>query len=197
LKPVRSAQARIITWLWAMFWIHLVLAAGTVALVLDARDVIDAGINPNDVIILIIHAAVGFILFALAMAVSFLIWQYRVHCNAQTISSSEFSVSAGVAVICWMVPGLNLVQPVLTIRDIDRATSPPGGLIARTIMYWWTLVIAGVVIRALGLFSLTASHGLAPAIALVVASANSAVAIVLLIRIIRSISDRQAAWTGE
>jgi Domain of unknown function (DUF4328) len=99
-------------------------------------------------------------LLIVAVAVLWLIWQYRAHANLRAIlRGTRFSPAWGVA--SWLIPGVNLLLPPLAMRELWRAGNPDVDDWRRSrtsplLWLWWMLVLAGI---ALAVFALTPVWG--------------------------------------
>lgn len=98
---------------------------------------------------------------SVAVAALWLIWQYRAHANVRAlVPGTRFRPLYGL--VSWVIPGLNLVLPLLAMRELWRASNPDveDWRRARTtalLWLWWLLVLAGL---ALAVFALApVSHG--------------------------------------
>ena len=78
-------------------------------------------------------------LFALLIAVLLLVWVYQVHAARRAHSS----LSPGVALLCMLLPGLNLLLLPVVLRSAWRATVGVGGW--PLVLGWWVLWLLEIV----------------------------------------------------
>jgi hypothetical protein len=97
-------------------------------------------------------------LLATAIALMWLIWQYRAHANLKVLApGTRFHPVVGAAL--WFVPGVNLVGPPLAMREIWRASDLDHEDWRRSwttplLWVWWLLLLTAL---ALGWWALAAA----------------------------------------
>lgn len=96
------------------------------------------------------------ILFGAATVVSWLIWQYLAHANARGLARGRRSLPPAVGVAAWIIPGLNLILPLLAMRSLWRSGDPdaeePGhrqGWTTPFLWLWWAAWVTGLVLLAM------------------------------------------------
>lgn len=95
------------------------------------------------------------VVLGVAVGVLWLVWQYRAHANLRAlVPGTRFRPLWGVA--SWMIPGPNLVLPLLAMRELWRGSNPDveDWRRARTtplLWLWWLLVLAGLSLAAFAL----------------------------------------------
>jgi len=95
------------------------------------------------------------VILSLAVAVLWLVWQYRAHSNVRTlVPGTHFRPLWALA--SWLIPVANLLLPPLAVRELWRVSNPDveDWRRARTtplLWLWWMLVLAGL---SLGVWSL-------------------------------------------
>lgn len=203
LLPVLGRARAIIIAFWILAAAY-VLGAVAVVGVFIAMPAIDAAVEsgPASVLLAIAVAAmgVGLLFFAgfVVVVVLFCMWQHRVHNNAHVLATRPMAFTPGWGVGYWFFPILNLIRPYQVMREIDAATPPGERPIGTLIGWWWALFILSI---ATSLASNVAEgpddamNGLSLTFDLVTTGVDLA-GIVLIVRIIRSITDRQAAIVG-
>ena len=67
---------------------------------------------------------------ATATGVLFLCWIHRLYKNLPCLGVSGLRYSPGVAVVMFLLPIINIYKPIVIVREIWRATSPPEVLAA-------------------------------------------------------------------
>jgi hypothetical protein len=125
------------------------------------------------------------------------IWQYRVHSNAR-VFSSQIRFTPGWGVGYWFIPIINFFRPYQVMRAIDAATPADDRPIANMIGVWWVSYVFGIV-TSVASGALGDRDGMPTILSTAVALVSSALGIIsllLILRIIRSITERQAAHIG-
>lgn len=143
---------------------------------------------------------------SLAIFVLLVVWMWRVAENAELLGRTRPRFGPGWAIGGWFIPFANLVIPVLVMQDLWRGSDPgtPRGDVAwrrskgsALVGWWWAAHLLALARFAGGggeartraeLESLRTSDSIA-----VVGSLAAIVAAILLIRVIRGVTRRQAA----
>lgn len=86
----------------------------------------------------------GYTVAALALAVFFIIWQYRHARNAKLLGSRS-ALGPGWAIGGWFIPLANLVLPVRQLWTASRSSNP-GGRGAGIVVAWWVAFVAAILI---------------------------------------------------
>jgi len=94
-----------------------------------------------------------FALVALALAVVFIIWQYRHAKNAERLAGS-LPLGPGWAIGGWFIPIGNFVLPQLQLYRSAAASDPDApprsGRAPGVVIAWWVLYVAGSALVAVG-----------------------------------------------
>lgn len=140
----------------------------------------------------------GFAALNVTTIVLYCMWQHRAHNNAHVLANHPLETTPGWGVGYWFIPILNLFRPYQVMREIDSATPPDSQPVGQLIGWWWTLFIATIVASAIsGVLEGPSDSMTAASLGFDLLSTTTSIGGVLLIlRIIRSISDRQAAVVG-
>jgi hypothetical protein len=101
-------------------------------------------------------AFLAFVVAMLAMSISFLVWFYRAHVNAQALSPTKFADSSGMAVGNFFIPILNLFKPYGSMRDLWSGTfsKPASSLVG----IWWATWVAMNILNRPFIFSLSSAR---------------------------------------
>jgi hypothetical protein len=94
-------------------------------------------------------------LFAAGAVVALLVWQAMAHHRLRSFGLGA-RFGPVLALLCWFVPGVNLVGPALAMRELWRLPDPdtdirPGRGGALLVWVWWVLVVVAVALGARGL----------------------------------------------
>jgi hypothetical protein len=100
-------------------------------------------------------------LLTVVTAVLWLIWQYRAHANLRSLRLPRTRFSPPAGVVAWIVPVVNLVLPLLAIRELWRVPDPdtgaeaPGAHRGRSwtsplVWGWWASFLAMVALAEQG-----------------------------------------------
>lgn len=85
-------------------------------------------------------------------AVTWLVWQFMAHVNARTLSGRQGKLVPALGVLCWLIPGLNVIVPPVVIQGILRASDPDsvssrgrlGGWTSLAVLLWWLGWLVGL-----------------------------------------------------
>lgn len=151
-------------------------------------------------------SAAAFWLAALVGAgIAFIAWFHRAYENIERLGASDLRASRGWSIGAWFVPILNLVRPKQLMDDIWRASDPAlpanvaGGWRGRPVPgllhAWWALFLLGSLVSNVASRMIDNAET-APALKtastwVVLAHAALAVAAVLGIFVVRSVTSRQ------
>jgi hypothetical protein len=100
------------------------------------------------------------VILSLAVAVLWLVWQYRTHANLRAfVPGTRFGPWLGLA--SWLIPGANLFLAPLAMRELWRAGNPDVEDWRRSrttplLWLWWLLMMAGL---SLGVWALLPTFG--------------------------------------
>jgi len=97
-------------------------------------------------------------LFAVGLAVAFLVWFHRAYSNAAGLTRQQLRYGTGWSVGAWFIPIFNLWRPKQIANDVWRAGDPnardnPGWNalpVAGLVHWWWAIWILGSVIGGAG-----------------------------------------------
>jgi hypothetical protein len=91
-------------------------------------------------------------------AALWLAWQYRAHANLRRLGAEGMRFTPAVAVVAWLIPGVNLIVPFLALRELWRASDPEAGPQAwratptsPVVFLWWVGWLGGVLLAFAGL----------------------------------------------
>jgi hypothetical protein len=137
----------------------------------------------------------------LATAGLFLAWLHRAHANAIALGATRLRVSPRWAVGVFLVPVVNLVWPLLVVRDLWNASDPAAGApefrLSAWVGWWWALFVAASLLDP-GIARLLQdprSLAVGGSTALLLAGQVLEIgAAVLAIVLVRRIAQRQARW---
>jgi len=170
----------------------------------DAQMSLNDGSSVHIGIGLIGLASVLEILLRLSVIVFFLIWEYRSFNNLSALKARNLEFSPGWAVGWWFIPFANLVKPFQAIRELWNESDPefdeetgflhvsPGT--PEIIGFWWaTFLLSGIAARISN--AMVDSRSGAPSeyfpVALIVASILQLAAAILIILIVKGVTNRQ------
>jgi hypothetical protein len=96
------------------------------------------------------------VILGAVVAMLWLLWQYRAHANLRAIVPGT-RYHPLLAVALWFVPGVNLIGPLLAVRELWRASHPERADWRSTwttplLWLWWGLVLSSA---ALGWWALS------------------------------------------
>jgi hypothetical protein len=143
----------------------------------------------------------------IATIVAFLIWLNRAHKNLLALRPTYLRFSSGWAVAWWFIPFANLVKPFQVVREVWAESDPeiPEGQMflteslhsAPTYMgFWWAFWLAGNFATNVAdkMFDPDRTDNVAAiGIAFIISSSLVIAAGVLAIKVVRDITERQAA----
>jgi hypothetical protein len=105
----------------------------------------------------------GAVLFGVAIALMWLVWQFRAQANVRALGAKGLRFRPVLSTATWLVPVANLVLPLFAVRELHRASDPDSGPLdwrgRRTLpvlWIWWPAVLS-----TLGLLAI-AYHGMGP-----------------------------------
>lgn len=140
----------------------------------------------------------------LATIVFFLIWLHRAFNNLSALRAGNLEFSPGWAVGWWFVPFANLVKPYQVMSELwnesDPDFDPDGSFLSSAVGapplvgWWWALfIVSNILLQVADKMSgsTVSDIGASFAVVLIIASLLRAVDGFLIIKIIRSITQRQ------
>src|SRR5262249_2371020 len=87
--------------------------------------------------------------FAAVAAVLLLVWQFLAHANLRRFGDARLRFPPAVAVLVWLLPGLDLVLPPLAVRELWKRSDPDAGTLdgrapraSPLILIWWIVLLA-------------------------------------------------------
>ncbi|WP_412079113.1 DUF4328 domain-containing protein [Streptomyces xanthophaeus] len=147
------------------------------------------------------------VLALLAIATVFIVWFYRVRCNAEIFRRDVFTQSRGWAIGGWFIPFANLVLPFRTAKQIWAASTqlgPDGSsrqISTAPLTAWWLVwVLSQVVGRVFGKVYMDAEtpEELRDAFALgIVSDLLTVVAAVLALLFVRKLTAMQNTQAAQ
>jgi hypothetical protein len=91
------------------------------------------------------------LVLGVAAAVLWLFWQYRSQANVRSLGVRRTRFHPVASVATWFIPGLNLVLPLIAMRELVRASNPDAGpedwrdqRTPLVIWAWWLAFLAGL-----------------------------------------------------
>jgi hypothetical protein len=190
-------------------WI-LAAAVGAVFLVLEIGLLVEirsgnppsaAQVDASDVRLWTI-SVIGFVL-AVAVAVTWLLWQHRAQTNLSALGGGPPAFTPGWAVGAWFLPVANLVLPSRAVRElVGRSAGPTRQEAVRSVTPWWAGLLAGLVLQVVS-FALWAVPNPTPLMLVVsdilaiAASAAWVWSAILAMRLIRAVDAGQDSWSGH
>jgi Domain of unknown function (DUF4328) len=82
----------------------------------------------------------------LVTAIAFLVWLYRAEVNARALGAEDMMVSPGWAVGWFFVPLVQLVMPLIAVRELWKASATPRdwqlGPVSPITALWWACWLA-------------------------------------------------------
>jgi hypothetical protein len=98
------------------------------------------------------------VLFAIALAIGFLVWFHRAYSNAAGLTRQKLRYGTGWSVGAWFIPVFNLWRPKQIANDVWRAGDPKAREnsnwnalpVAGIVHWWWAIWILGSVIGGAG-----------------------------------------------
>jgi hypothetical protein len=98
------------------------------------------------------------LLFAIALAIGFLIWFHRAYANAAGLTRRPLRYGTGWSVGAWFIPIFNLWRPKQIANDVWRAGDPKARdnsewnalPVAGLVHWWWAIWILGSAIAGAG-----------------------------------------------
>jgi heme/copper-type cytochrome/quinol oxidase subunit 2 len=84
-------------------------------------------------------------------ALCWLVWQAQATENLWAVGRPT-EITPAWAVLWWFVPFAQLVKPAVAVRQLLRASAPPGsrGGDSALVAMWWTLFLTGALLRFVG-----------------------------------------------
>ncbi|MCX4694949.1 DUF4328 domain-containing protein [Streptomyces sp. NBC_01408] len=147
------------------------------------------------------------VLALLSIAAVFIVWFYRVRCNAEIFRRDGFSQSRGWAIGGWFIPFANLVMPYRTAKQIWAASTqlgPDGAsrqVSTAPLTAWWLVwVLSQVVSQVFGRVYMNAEtpEELRDAFALgIVSDLLTVVAAVLAVLFVRKLTAMQNTYAAQ
>jgi hypothetical protein len=144
----------------------------------------------------------GLIVF-LVLVPLWLAWQYRAHANLRVLGARGLTFHPVAAVAVWFVPAVNLLVPLLVMRELWMASDPEAGAedwrsrpTSALLPFWWVTLVAAAGLGYLGgraawMPSPTLQQLIARDIYLMVGCGVLLAATLLTIVLIRLIESRQ------
>jgi hypothetical protein len=90
--------------------------------------------------------AIGFASTALVLL---LVWQFIAHANLRRFDGARLRFPPAVAVLVWLLPGLDLVLPALAVRELWQRSDPDAGALdgrapraSPLVALWWIVMLA-------------------------------------------------------
>ena len=87
--------------------------------------------------------------FATIALVLLLVWQFLAHANLRRFGDERLRFPPAVAVLVWVVPGLDLVLPPLAVRELWKRSDPDVGALdgrapraSPLVALWWIVLLA-------------------------------------------------------
>jgi Domain of unknown function (DUF4328) len=87
--------------------------------------------------------------FAVIAVVLLLVWQFLAQSNLRRFGERKLRFPPAVAVLAWLLPGLNLLLPALAMRELWKRSDPDAGTLdgraPRTspmVGIWWIVLLA-------------------------------------------------------
>ena len=169
----------------------------------DVSTTLDDGSTLNIWFGIIGLAAILEILFRISAIVFFLIWEYRSFNNLSALKAKNLEFSPGWAVGWWFIPFANLVKPFQAVRELWNESDPDfdeetsflhtSAGTPEIIGFWWaTFLISGFIGR---IADKLVDAGGQPSryfpVVLIVGSIFQLAASILIILIIKGITNRQ------
>lgn len=110
----------------------------------DNLPIAESELRRNHVRLVVVTKAA--LVVGILAAITWLIWQFLAHANARTLLRRKGTLAPALGVLCWLIPGVNLVLPPMVIQDMLRASDPDsvwskgrvGGWASLVLWLWWT-----------------------------------------------------------
>ncbi len=169
----------------------------------EAKMDMDDGSSLNIGLALMGLASIMEIIFRVTVIVLFLIWEYRSFNNLSALKARNLEYSPGWSVGWWFIPFANLVKPFQVMRELWNESDPdfdeetgflhtsPGT--PEIIGFWWAaFLLSGFIGRIVD--KMVDENGEASQyfpVALIVASVFQLVASILIILIVKGVTNRQ------
>lgn len=130
------------------------------------------------------------IILTIVTGIFFLRWKYRAYRNLQAACVVRLKTSPGWVVASYFIPFVNLYRPASAMNEIQsRSKARIGGLV----LGWWLLIVIGSVLERVALTA-PGTDNRAGHTATFVAILMTIVAGYLLLRIIRTITEKQQRY---
>lgn len=130
------------------------------------------------------------LVLVIATAIFFLRWKYRAYKNLQVACSTPLKTSAGWAVGVYFIPILNLFRPAMAMHEIQSRSKANIGYSAYG---WWFLwILSGILARAA--MNGPGSNNKAVFVVSIIAVCFSLIAGFLLLKIIRTVTEKQRRY---
>jgi hypothetical protein len=120
----------------------------TLSFVREGLPVSDTEIHMNHTR-MILWSRTAMVLAAVGMA-AWLVWQYQAHRNLAALGVEGIRYRPVFSVAAWLIPGVNLVVPVLALRELWRASDPDRmgrewrrAWTTPLVWVWWVALVGG------------------------------------------------------
>jgi hypothetical protein len=97
--------------------------------------------------------AKGALVFGIAIAVMWLLWQFRAQANVRALGAQGLRFRPALSAATWLVPVANLVFPFFAVRELHRASDPDSGPLdwrrRRTfplLWVWWLALLSALLL---------------------------------------------------
>jgi protein-S-isoprenylcysteine O-methyltransferase Ste14 len=146
-------------------------------------------------------ASIAVLSLILMAGIVFIVWQWRTAKNAASLGRTDPRYEPGWSIGGWFIPFGNLVIPVLIMQDLWRSADPESprddwrsGPRSALIGWWWgAFIVAGLISRT-SVFGRSSLSGLQAADTRASFGAVvAAIAAILAIAVVRSLTARQTA----
>jgi hypothetical protein len=138
------------------------------------------------------------VLFLVATAVVWVMWQYRAHRNVHKYLGRHLKTSPALAAGGWFIPFANIVLPFRAMSELTKATGALHGSTSSTsvVPLWWTTYIAGGVFAFIGFNDTTVAEIRRGAAFRGASDILAIISALLAILIVRAISSAQDSLQG-
>jgi hypothetical protein len=181
--------------------VFLVLEIGLLVGIRSGNPPSAAQVDASDVRLWTI-SVIGFVL-AVAVAVTWLLWQHRAQANLTALGGGAPAFTPGRAVGAWFLPVANLVLPSRAVRElVGRSAGPARSEAVRSVTPWWVALLAGLFLQLVS-FALWAVPNPTPLMLVasdvlaIAASAAWVWSAILAMRLIRAVDAGQGSWLGH
>jgi len=145
--------------------------------------------------------AIGFASIALVLL---LVWQFIAQANLRRFDDARLRFPPAVAVLVWLLPGLDLVLPALAVRELWKRSDPDAGArdgraprASPLVALWWIVMLATAAAVWMALRADTAGMLLHRERLLLAACGVGLGTIVLTGILVERISGRQSIRTNQ